>query len=117
MEEKITLAMIAEKQLAQLKASSEKATELLYEKEKRSTEFLGKTIKGYFTLELIKHSEGVFWALPSPYPEDKNPDVVGIIEVRLSNWKILNALKDIETNKLYFSETDMDLILNSLLYY
>lgn len=77
-------------------------------------QYLTQNIKEYLTLELIKNSEGVFWALPSLYPEDKNPNVVWIIEVRLSNWKILNGLKDIETNKLYFSKEDMDLIFQNL---
>ena len=101
------------KQLAQFQISFEKATEFLYEKEKRSTEFLDKIIKEYFTLEFIKPEDGILCPLPSKFPEDKKANVVWIIEVQLTNWKIVNGLKDIETNKIYFHKTDIDLILKS----
>ena len=109
-----------EKQLDQFYSSAEKAAEgwakFADKAEQNFIRYGTKIIKGYYTLELIKSKEykNTYGTQISKFPQDKNPDVVWFVELNMPNWKIISALRDIDTDKIYFSRKDIDTILDNL---
>ena len=73
-----------------------------------------KQIKKYYTFDIIKIKHNTFGSKIMKFPKDKNPDVVWFLEVTMSNWKIICALQDLDTNKFYFSKSDIDVILKEI---
>lgn len=106
------------KQLDQFYSSAEKAAEgwakFANEAEQNFIHYACKIIKEYYTLEIITATKNSFSVISSKFPKDKNPDRVWFLQLTLSNWKTISALQDLETNNLYFSKSDIDLILNNI---
>ena len=106
------------KQLDQFYSSAEKAAEgwakFADKAEQNFIRYACKIIKEYYTLEIITQTKNSFWVMSSKFPKDKDLDVVWFLQLTLSNWKTISALQDLETNKLYFSKSDIHLILNNI---